>query len=236
MNASVHSIYMDNISKEVINSQARCVNAFLPEGWEFWQHISFTKSHPEAIEIALRDSKTDVNIFLDIDCVPLSKRSFTFLAECVIQDEKRGLNQGLAGCVQRANHIPNGNHMYVGPFCMAFSKSHYKDLGSPSFMETDRGDCGEELTYRWSEKSGFLCPPVGPFHQRYSSNIHFLWPFSVEHPLWELDFGWKFGLGTTYGAAPVGAELFYHAFNARDPKTATMFINQCNKTLGKLEA
>lgn len=230
MLASVHSIYMANISKEVVDAQRRCVETFLPENWDFTQHTN-TKSHPDGLVKALESSKHDITIFLDIDCIPISKQALPFLAENVV-NEKYGLNQGLVGAAQRANHIDNGNHMYVGPFCMAFSKAYYEELGKPSFHETVRGDVGEELTYRWTEKSGFLCPPVGKFSQRYSSNVKFIWPFSVQTPLWELDFGWKFGIGTTYGAAGYGP-LFYHAFNARDPKTSEMFISECNRVTKK---
>lgn len=229
MFASISSIYMSNISTEVIKAQEKCVLRVLPEGWEFKQILT-TDSHPVALEKAIASSKYDINILLDCDCIPLTQLGLELLAKQVIQDEERGLNQGLAGCIQRANHISNNRHLYVGPFCMAFSRNYYADLGSPSFVETNRGDVGEELTYRWTEKSGFLSP-AGMNPHKYSSNVHFLWPTHVRQPLWDLDFTWKFGIGTTYGAAGVGPSLFYHTFNARDPRTAEMFIFECNRML-----
>lgn len=228
MTATIHSIYMKNIAKEVVETQAKCVERLLPEGWEFYQHLSET-THPVALEKALKESKTDINIFLDIDCIPLMQRALTFIVDNVVQPQY-GENQGLVGAAQRANHIQNDRHLYVGPFCMAFSRRYYEELGSPSFIETQRGDVGEELTYRWTEKSGTLAS-AGKNPHKYSSDIHFLWPTSSKKPLWELDFGWKFGLGTTYGAAQISPYLFYHAFNARDPNTTEMFLWECNRML-----
>jgi hypothetical protein len=207
MKASIYSPFMNNVSKDVVNAQAICVNSFLPMGWTFEQVRVSHGSHPIALSESLERSKDDITLFLDIDAVPTSQEALLYLANSA----SKGI---LSGCVQRSNHLNNDNHLYVGPFCMALSKKKYGELGSPSFVETYRGDCGEELSYVWSE----LC---------------FLWPFQVEQPMWDLVDGFKFGLGTTYGTTGISSSMFYHAFNARDPNTEQRFIAKCNQILEK---
>lgn len=138
----------------------------------------------------VEENKEEYTIFLDIDCIPLSPVSFTHFF-----DSRWPITSGsLMGAAQRASHIRNNNHIYVGPFCMAFKNSVYRELGSPSFMESYRGDVGEEITYRWQEKN---------------HPVVYIYPSDVEQPLWDLIPGVQFGIGTTY------ENLFYHAFCIR---------------------
>lgn len=236
MKATIFSIYFSNIPNELIRAQRVCIERLLPKGWTFWQyHYTAGKPeyyhHAQAMKNCVESiaSENDVIMFLDIDCIPLTKTALPFLADQVAIGE----GKGLVGVVQRANHIQNNKHLYVGPSCMAFSKAYYKEMGSPSFAETGRGDVAEELTYRWTEKSGHLAP-AGKNPNSYSSNIHFIWPFHVAYPLWDLDFDIKFGIGTTYGAAGKGP-LFYHSFNARNAEMQKIFIDKCTEVSQKSE-
>lgn len=239
MTASIFSVYFPNISDEVVEAQYKCVMRFIPKGWTFTQYRHNPNGdvpHASAMHQCLELSSDDVVMFLDIDCIPLHDRAFPLLYECVQNDrwDPKEKWQGLAGAIQRANHIQNNRHLYVGPFCMAFSRNYYNRLGCPPFAETARGDVGEELTYRWTEQSGFRVTAGATAH-KYSSNIHFLWPTSCEQPAWELFGGRAFGLGTTYGAVGVHPHLFYHAFNARDEQTKSRFLLRCNQILKEKE-
>ena len=232
MRATVFSIYFPNIVEEVREKQRLCIEKFLPEGWTFGQFLHTPQqgdnfSHATALQNCVELNGNDITILLDIDCIPLSKKSFAMLAEGVLVDDRKGL----VGIVQRANHIQNNKHLYIGPACMAFSKAYYKDLGSPSFAETNRGDAGEELTYCWTDASGFSPRPGGSYY-RYPKNVHFIWPLSCLQPVWDLDYGFKFGFGTTYGAAGAGP-LFYHQFNIRVPEMQKFFVRRCDEILSK---
>lgn len=225
----VFSGYGENITDEVVRNQKSVVEKFLPVNWMFAQQlVKGIFNHPNALQ-SFVDSCNDEDIIclLDIDCIPLSKEAFPILAEDVLADNRKGL----AGVIQRANHIQNNKHLYVGPSCMAFSKRYYRELRSPSFTETNRGDAGEELTYRWTEASGFISRQ-GDDYYRYPKNIHFIWPLSCLQPIWNLDYGFKFGFGTTYGTAVAGP-LFYHQFCARDKTQKEYFINKCNDVLSR---
>jgi hypothetical protein len=210
--ATVISIYMSNISHEVVDAQRHCVAKYLPDGWNFVQYFHTPakiemRHHATAIASYIEQALNPNIILLDIDCIPLSSVGLHLL--------NYASDDGyLSGCVQRASHLQNNNHLYVGPFCMAFSKDQYATLGSPSFDETQRGDCGEELTYRWEERK---------------QPIKYLWPSSVQYPMWTLSSGKVFGYGTTY------QNLFYHAFCSREQHTRDLFLNKCTEVLNQKE-
>lgn len=204
MSATVISIYMSNVGKDIVDRQYQCVNRLLPKGWTFIQQLT-DRSHPEALGLSLSLLKDQIVVFLDIDCIPLSKRAFEYL----YYHATRGF---LTGAIQRANHISNHSHLYIGPFCMAFDYEKYKNLGSPSFKETYRGDVGEELTYRWQENNQPLC---------------FLYPSHVDAPKWCITDSIKFGYGTTYQG------MFYHTFCIRDQAQHKKFIEKCDFVLSE---
>ncbi len=207
--ATVYSIYMDNIPASVVDAQRSVVDRFLPRGWEFLQYKAYkadSYSHPAAMAVCAAKNKLPITIFLDIDCVPLSEVALDLLAA-------RAELGMLVGAVQRANHIHNDCHLYVGPFCMAFATHQYQKHGKPTFYETDRGDVGEELTYAWKAKD---------------KPVYFLWPSHVEQPQWDLVNGLRFGIGTTY------QDMFYHKFCAR--QGTGDFERRCKEILSKPKA
>lgn len=205
MRATVYSIYMPNVDRAVVGAQYTVVKKFLPEGWAFEQVKVDHYSHPAAMTVCVAENKLPVSVFLDIDCIPLNE----FALELLAVRADVGM---LVGAVQRANHINNNEHLYVGPFCMAFNQQQYTDNGSPTFYETQRGDVGEELTYRWRERE---------------KPVYLLWPTNVVHPLWALCNDFRFGLGTTY------ENLFYHEFCAR--QQVGDFVGKCESVLSSPE-
>ncbi len=201
--ATVYSIYMDNVPPAVVRAQRSVVEQFLPEGWKFTQYASGDcYSHPAAMTICTAMNQNPITVFLDIDCIPLSRAALELLAE-------RASHGILVGAAQRANHIQNGAHLFVGPCCMAFDNQRYAELGSPSFYETGRGDVAEEVTWRWQER---MAP------------IYLLYPSRVRSPLWDLTDGQRLGLGTEYESK------FYHEFCIR-AGGAGGFIARCEEVL-----
>jgi hypothetical protein len=200
---TVVSIYMDNVAADVASWQRAVLEAFKPSGFEVEQILT-TRSHGSAIDDFLARSDHDLVVLLDIDCVPLHAHSLPNLAA-------RAARGAVAGCVQRANHIQNDAHLYVGPFCMAFTKRLWEDLGRPSFEPTARGDVGEEFTYR-CEMSGRA--------------VDLLWPSFVETPHWDLTDGRRFGQNTEYDG------LFLHAFGIRDRANQGRFVQRCRDIVG----
>lgn len=205
---SIYSIYLSNIDKLVVENQKKVIDLLLPDNYTFEQVLHQPKAgegffHATALEDCIKKNKSDVIVFLDIDCIPLNQKALTF----IVDQASQGF---IAGAVQRANHLNNNSHLYVGPFCMAFSFDQYKKLGCPSLRETGRGDCAEELTYVWEEK--------GP-------GIKLLWPSHVYRPAWALTDGISFGYGTTY------EKSFYHAFAIRQMFMQGQFIDRCKEVI-----
>lgn len=194
---------MNNVNLDILEYQRKVIEKIMPESWNFWQVDITGSTHPAGLDLLLKRVPDDIVIILDIDCVPLKHNSFEYLYSYA----KEGM---LVGAIQKANHIQNNNHLYVGPFCMAFSLKKYQELGSPSFIETRRGDVGEELTYIW---------------QANGEEVKFMWPSSVATPLWFLTQKEMFGYGTKY------SDTFYHQFCSREQQGTQQFINECKKVI-----
>jgi hypothetical protein len=204
MSKVVVSFYMDNVAADVVQHQRAVLEKFIPPDFSLVQKLT-AGTHAAALDDFVRETAYDLIVVLDIDCVPLSASSIPTLAA----HAARGV---LAGCVQRANHIDNRGHLYVGAFCMAFTRELWEKLGRPSFQPTNRGDVGEELTYR--------CEAI-------QQPIHMIWPSSVEVPLWDLTDRQKFGLNTEYDGA------FLHAFGIRDSANQRKFVGRCRNIIGE---
>ena len=208
MTASVFSIHNGNLSAEVLRLQEACVRKFLPDNWlfqSFYQPLG-GEPHAEGMQRCIELCTTDIIVFLDSDCIPLSKRSFPLLFEGAIQGE-------LIGNIQRSNHLNNNAHTFVAPSCMAFSVSLYRELGSPNLHTTQRGDIGEELSYAW-EADGRHVVKLRPTQSR--------------DLIWDLEPGQhKYGHGT------VIEDLFYHEFQIRTGGALeAAFIAKCKQVLG----
>jgi hypothetical protein len=205
--ALVASVYMDNIPAEVVRSQRAVLEALAPADFELRQVLT-RRSHGAALDEIMAGVGADVVLVLDIDCVPLTADAIPALAA----QARAG---GLAGCVQRANHIDNGAHLYVGAFCLAIGRPLWERIGRPSFQPTGRGDVGEELTYR--------CEAAG-------APVTMLWPSRVEEPCWDLTDGRRFGVNSEYDGA------FLHTFNIRSPQYQHRFIDRCREILASVGA
>ncbi len=200
MDGVIVSVYMDNIDPEVVRHQRAVLQKFAPGSFSLRQTRT-EHTHAAALDEIMHTTTPDLVLILDIDCVPLREDAIPALA-------LRASQGVLAGCAQRANHIVNDAHLYVGPFCMAMSRKLWQTLGKPSFEPTFRGDVGEEFTYR--------CQELG-------QPTHMLWPSSVETPLWDLTDGRRFGLNTVY------EDAFLHAFEARNPASQRRFVDRCRQ-------
>jgi hypothetical protein len=198
----IASVYMDNIPAEVVAAQRQVLQALAPPDFELRQVLT-GRSHAAALDEIMAGAEAELVLILDIDCVPLTRAAIPALAA-------KAAGGALAGCVQRANHIDNGAHLYVGPFCMALSRVLWNRLGRPSFEPTPRGDVGEALTY--------ACEDAG-------APLAMLWPSHVEAPQWDLTEGRRFGVNTEYDGA------FLHTFNIRSREYQQRFVDRCRAIL-----
>jgi hypothetical protein len=205
-NSTVVSVFQSNIEKQVVASQAEVVRRFLPADCAF--HQVLVTDHGFGIDECLSRLEYDLYVMLDIDCIPLNAKALPRLIEIARSNT-------LIGCVQRANHINNGSHLFAGPCGVAFSRELFENLGRPSFRATARGDVGEEVTYR--------CEEVG-------YPVELLWPTHVVAPKWALTDNRFLGHGTTY------ADALFHAFEIRWKATEGLFLEKCRQVIANEDA
>lgn len=212
MRVAVVSVYMGNLPRWVIDAQDAVVRRFLPRHDDdvVWTQLHTHARHGEALDAFIKASDAEIFVIFDIDAIPLSEAAIAYL----INRAKSGV---LAGIIQRSNHIDNNRHVYVAPSVMAFSRDTFLRIGEPSFLETDRGDVGEELTY--------LADAAGVA-------VELLRPHKVLGPKqWALDGSDEpqYGNATVY--AVDGQPAFYHQFQIRLAAQQPRFVAACRATL-----
>jgi hypothetical protein len=165
--------------------------------------------------------QVDYVIHIDIDCIPLRADFHKIIFE-KIKDKKT-----IFGMAQQSNHIVvNGqkNHVYCGSSGFAISSKLYKELGSPSFEYTDRGDICEEITWLVEERGYNMCM-VYPKHF-YETTKEEQEKCGVSQ-YYDLGVGHKWGLGGTFG------DLYFHATMQSVPRSSELFIDKCKQIIEK---
>jgi len=228
VNAGIFSAHMDNIPREALDAQAAVVKRFNPNDYDFHQirtgmrhgytldaiwHLNGVYVRPEFAEYKAQ-FQYDVIMFLDIDCIPLNDQAL----DSYIQQAYNGV---LVGNIQRTNHIQNNQHVFVAPSAMAISVKTFRDLGSPSAVETARSDVGEEYSFAAQARSVPLK----------------MWmPLSfdaapAESPSWALADGMPhYGRGTTFGDES-GMPLTWHNFQSFHLGQHERFMAKCDSIL-----
>jgi hypothetical protein len=200
MKTAIVTFYYEDLHPTFAQLHRKVVEKLMPENAIYYQIK--TNSHGHAMtrfakSMCLQsfDLQVDKLIFLDIDAIPLCREALTEPFQ----------RHSFWGCVQRANHIENGEHLYASPFAMGLMLNTYQHLNQPDFSATERGDVGEEITYVYERVHGGLKPLL-------------LEPLTVEAMpeggYWKLRADRYFGLGTTYADAK-GTPYFYHSFESR---------------------
>jgi hypothetical protein len=207
IDVAVVSYFMANVPKAVVDAQRRVVERFLPADAHFLQILTGL-GHGESLDNLLATTAYDVYVVLDIDCVPLREGALEHLIE-------RAATHVLVGAVGRHGHLGNPTHLYVSPFCMAFSRLSYMRMGHPSFTATPMGDIGQELTYR---------------AESLNLPVEFLRPTASDDKRFQLDDT------TWYGRFTVYDDMFVHALYIRDPTTHTRFVARCDVILARAGA
>ena len=204
----VFSMYKRNISRRVVAAQRQMLLRYVPADVAIVQLCS-RQSHPQALNAFVRNTAYKAVVILDIDCVPIRAGAIEMLLDLAEAGN-------LAGASARSNHIQNNEHVYAGPYCMAFTMETYRRLGSPDFRETERGDVGEELTYI-AESRGVP--------------VKLVWAVSSEEEhIWDLKDGLRYGRGTTYEGG------FWHAFMIRYMEHQRGFVARIERMLQESDA
>lgn len=203
MIVKIVSFHNGNLNPELIEMQKKVFEHFeIP-----LEQIKTDFSHPAAIDWYLDKHEWDAVVIFDADCIPLNKDVVITALSCLTDNLV-----DVYGAAQKASHIPNSK-IYCSPAFIAFTKKTYEKIGKPSFHATERGDVGEEITYKAIEKGLIL---------------KILLPKVVEKPMWELADGIMFGYGTSY------RNEVYHAFESNaNHHSTSRFIEKCKEIIAQ---
>lgn len=226
---------MSNVDKKVVEHQSKVIQKFnksnveykpvmgdIPHGLfldYFWCLNGAPVKSLEKQNIQ-QSVDFDVVLFLDIDCVPVNEdaidRYITLASEGY-----------LVGNAQRSNHIDNGQHVFAAPSALCISRESFVKIGSPSAMETQRSDVGEEYTWE-AERTGVPVKTVLPL--RYDAPpIRMAWEPKDSPQYWALADGMPvYGIGTTFGE---DKDMFWHNFQIFQPGQHERFYRKCEELL-----
>lgn len=202
MNVRLYSLYWDNIDPAVVVAQkAACDALQVPVN----QHRIQGLAHGEWIDwVMTRMEDTDIFLFLDIDCIPISKAK---IAENI---QKASLGT-LVGAEGSANHI-DPTRTYAGAWYVYINRRQWINLCRPSARPTPQADVCQIWTDVWRQNN---------------VAVELIPPTHCITPKWDLpNRKLAYGTGTTYG------EDCFHLFQAREISPQP-FLDHCAKITGK---
>ena len=201
MKAEIHSLNWPGSDPHLAKEQKDVFNHFqLP----LTQHKR-KLDHSLWMDAVLQQSSADVVLFVDNDCVPLTRAAVTEALQWAAQQNS------FLGLAQASNHINKGVHVFAAPAFLAISRAAWKRLGQPSCRPTRRGDVAEELSWR-AEEEGL------PYKAWYPTHFH--------HPSQE---GlWRLGNYGVYGIGSVFADRVFHLYQGRFADNVDLFVRVCN--------
>ena len=164
-------------------------------------------NHGMWMQWVINNSKSDVIVFIEPDCIPLNNMLFEYIKYAYY-------NETFVGIAQVSNHIPPRSHIYAAPGFYAISKKAYIRLGSPSFTETVRSDTAEEICYV-AENQGLKYRALMP--------TYFEKP-SSEGP-WALSNLGYYGIGTVFDNS------IYHLYQSRMAENIDLFTKRCDEVI-----
>lgn len=184
----IFSFYKGNVNPKVPRYQKAVFRYF---GQTVHHVVREDFEHGDFLNHICRTEKdTDYLIFFDIDCIPVSAQWLPRLLTDLQEP------QSIAGAAQTANHLGNGENLYIGPFFFGIATAYLRELGYPDMRMTDTMDAGQNLTAVIAQQGG---------------HVKYWWPTHIEEKEWKLfhPIHTDFGPGTTYN------DLVYHAFFSR---------------------
>ena len=160
------------------------------------------------MDAILHKSSADVVLFVDNDCVPLTREAVTDACRWASN------HKSFLGLAQSSNHINKGFHIFAAPAFLAIDRSAWAKLGKPSCRPTPRGDVAEELSWK-AEESGLSYRSWYPTHYHH---------FSKEG-------SWRLGNYGTYGIGTVFAQRVFHLYQGRFADNVDLFVKVCSEIL-----
>ncbi len=201
MKLEFNTLYWDNTPESQVQAHKKVVNHLkIPVNY-----YPENTHHGAWMDRVCRQSQSDIIGFFDSDCVPISRDA---VMECVKYVQK---NKTFIGIAQASNHIPPKSHIYAAPAFFLIHKECWQSIGA-SFLETRRGDVGEEFCYK-AEAMGirYRCLYPSTFERE---PVEGLWPLG--------NYGY-YGIGTTF------ENTVYHLYQGRMGTNLQLFLDRCEE-------
>jgi len=163
-------------------------------------------THAKFMDHSLKNFKSDIFIFFDLDCIPTDKGLYENIVNELTKEEC------IIGIEQSANHL-DPNFIYAGPACFAITKELYDKLGQISFDGTQRSDVAQEHSYVCYEKG---------------VKVKFFELVSSKNNKWKLGPDRFFGNGCFY---KLNENIIYHQFQTPLLEEKTDFFSKCEKII-----
>lgn len=202
MKISVNTLFGSNINPLLIENHKKVHGHF---GIDV-NYYGINVRHGIWMDHIIRNTDSDIFVFSDIDCVPLTKEAF-----------ERGIayvkaKDSFIGPAQASNHIGTKSHVFAAPAYFFITKTCYERIGSPTFAETPRSDVAEEVSYKAEENGNrYRC-----WYPNFFDGV------PVEG-VWRLSNYGYYGIGTVFGNS------FYHLYQSRFDKNVELFQKRCEE-------
>lgn len=202
MNARIYSLYWDNINPDLVAAQKAVFDHFQ---LAINQHRINGFSHGEWIDwIMTRMDDVDVFLFIDIDCIPLSR-------DKVMARLAQAAGGTLVGAEGAANHL-DPNRSYAGAWYTYINRKVWDAVLRPSAKPTPHVDVCQLWTDTW---------------KAHNVPVELIAPTQCAEPKWDLP-----GRPKAYGGATTYGEDCFHLFEARNGREG-QFVQKCKELLGK---
>ena len=226
MKPIIISFYMENIPLAVRQAQREVVDAY--RGEIPFEQLLTHYDHARSIDYMMRDglqaSGCDTLILLDIDAIPLSKRSFDILLEMTQRGSK------ITGAPQASNHLhpPYNEDLFVAPSVMCITHRLWDEIGRPS-AEPDRHN---DVAQRFSRQAGGQRVSMLDIYSYEKAPEPVMLPDGKVDapPFWKLGLTKdRYGLNTTFHLG--GEPIFFHSFQSWAPGQQSRFIERCSEAM-----
>ena len=202
MKVEFNSLHWNNVDKGMLDAHKKVMNYFnIPMNYDNRDG----HNHGMWMQWVINNSKSDVIVFMEPDCIPLNKNFFEYIKYAY-------RNGTFVGIAQVSNPIPPKSHIYAAPGFYAISKKAYDRLGQPSFTETRRSDTAEEICYMAEERGMKYRALMPTYFEKPSSEG--IWPLS--------NLGY-YGIGTVFDNS------IYHLYQSRMAENIEMFVKRCDQ-------
>jgi hypothetical protein len=201
----IFSLHWNNVDTRMITAHKAVMQHFeIPLVYH-----AINMDHGQWMDQVMSISDAEVIVFLEPDCIPINKVNFLDAIYYAIE------NDTFCGIAQASNHIEPKNHIYAAPGFFAITQSAYNRLNKPSFMCTNRGDAGEEVSWQ-AEELNENYRVILPTHYERSPR---------EGGVWNLGPLGHYGIGTVF------SDTVYHLYQGRYNDNVELFKQRCNEVI-----